>query len=135
MNNKISLKSIYKLLLKNKKALILGQIFTVIGILISVPIPLLLPLLVDEVLLNKPDFFVNNINELFGSGNAFYYVAIVTAVVICLRAFHLWEHQAYLRFYRLVEGNLESLESYCLFLPSINYQKKIHNPLVCSSNL
>jgi ATP-binding cassette subfamily C protein len=88
MNNKISLKSIYKLLLKNKKALILGQIFTVIGILISVPIPLLLPLLVDEVLLNKPDFFVNNINEFFGSGNAFYYVAIVTAVVICLRAFH-----------------------------------------------
>src|SRR5574344_758678 len=88
MNNKISLKSIYKLLLKNKKALILGQIFTVIGILISVPIPLLLPLLVDEVLLNKPDFFVNNINELFGSGNAFYYVAIVTVVVICLRAFH-----------------------------------------------
>lgn len=88
MNNKISLKSIYKLLLKNKKALILGQFFTVIGILISVPIPLLLPLLVDEVLLNKPDFFVNNINEFFGSGNAFYYVAIVTAVVICLRAFH-----------------------------------------------
>ncbi|MBP7251525.1 MAG: ABC transporter ATP-binding protein, partial [Aliarcobacter sp.] len=88
MNNKISLKSIYKLLLKNKKALVLGQIFTVIGILISVPIPLLLPLLVDEVLLNKPSFFVNNINEFFGSGTAFYYVAIVTAVVICLRAFH-----------------------------------------------
>lgn len=81
MNNKISLKSIYKLLLKNKKALILGQIFTVIGILISVPIPLLLPLLVDEVLLNKPSFFVNNINEFFGSGTAFYYVAIVTAKI------------------------------------------------------
>ena len=88
MNNKISLKSIYKLLLKNKKALVLGQIFTVIGILISVPIPLLLPLLVDEVLLNTPSFFVNNINEFFGNGTAFYYVAIVTAVVICLRAFH-----------------------------------------------
>ena len=88
MNNQISLKSIYKLLLKNKKALVFGQIFTVIGILISVPIPLLLPLLVDEVLLNKPSFFVNNINEFFGSGTAFYYVAIVTAVVICLRAFH-----------------------------------------------
>ncbi|AXK48967.1 ABC transporter ATP-binding protein [Aliarcobacter trophiarum LMG 25534] len=88
MNQKISLKSIYKLLLKNKKSLIWGQIFTVIGILISVPIPLLLPLLVDEVLLNKPDFFVNSIDKLFGSGNAFYYVAIVTVVVIILRALH-----------------------------------------------
>ena len=58
MNEKISLKYIYKLLLNNKKSLIWGQIFTVIGILISVPIPLLLPLLVDEVLLDKPSFFV-----------------------------------------------------------------------------
>ena len=55
MNEKISLKYIYKLLLNNKKALF-GAIFTIIGILISVPIPLLLPLLVDEVLLNKPSF-------------------------------------------------------------------------------
>ncbi len=88
MNEKISLKYIYKLLLNNKKALIWGQIFTIIGILISVPIPLLLPLLVDEVLLNKPDFFVNNIDKFFGSGSAFYYVAIVTIVVIILRALH-----------------------------------------------
>lgn len=88
MNEKISLKSIYKLLLNNKKSLIWGQIFTIIGILISVPIPLLLPLLVDEVLLNKPDFFVNNIDKFFGSGSAFYYVAIVTVVVIVLRALH-----------------------------------------------
>ena len=88
MNEKISLKYIYKLLLNNKKSLIWGQIFTVIGILISVPIPLLLPLLVDEVLLDKPSFFVNNINEFFGSGSALYYVAIVTVVVIVLRALH-----------------------------------------------
>ncbi len=85
MNEKISLKFIFKLLLKNKKQLIIGQIITIIAIMISVPIPLLLPLLVDEVLLNKPDFFVNNINNLFGSGSAFYYVAIVTFVVLFLR--------------------------------------------------
>ncbi|MBP7770120.1 MAG: ABC transporter ATP-binding protein [Aliarcobacter sp.] len=73
------------LLLNNKKSLILGQTLTIIAILISVPIPLLLPLLVDEVLLNKPGFFVNNINELFGSGSAFYYIAMVTFIVIFLR--------------------------------------------------
>ena len=85
MSEKISLKYIFKLLLNNKKSLILGQTLTIIAILISVPIPLLLPLLVDEVLLNKPGFFVNNINELFGSGSAFYYIAMVTFIVIFLR--------------------------------------------------
>ena len=87
-NEKISLNYIFKLLLDNKKHLILGQILTIIAILISVPIPLLLPVLVDEVLLNKPAFFVNNIDAIFGSGNAFYYVAIVTFVVIFLRIVH-----------------------------------------------
>ena len=88
MNEKISLKYIFKLLLKNKKALLWGQLFTIIGIFISVPIPLLLPLLVDEVLLEKPSFFVNNIDYFFGSGDAFYYIAIVTIVVILLRFLH-----------------------------------------------
>ncbi len=88
MNEKISLKYIFKLLLKNKKALLWGQFFTIIGIFISVPIPLLLPLLVDEVLLEKPSFFVNNIDYFFGSGDPFYYIAIVTFVVILLRLLH-----------------------------------------------
>jgi len=88
MNEKISLKYIFKLLLHNKKALIIGQIITIIAILVSVPIPLLLPLLVDEVLLNKPDFFVHNINKFIGSGNAFYYIAIVTIIVLLLRVIY-----------------------------------------------
>ncbi len=88
MNEKISLKYIFKLLLDNKKTLIIGQIITIIAILVSVPIPLLLPLLVDEVLLNKPDFFVHNINEFIGSGNAFYYIAIVTFIVLFLRVIY-----------------------------------------------
>ena len=85
MNEKISLKYIFKLLLENKKSLIFGQIITIIAILVSVPIPLLLPLLVDEVILNKPDFFVNNINALLGSTTPFYYIAIVTFIVLFLR--------------------------------------------------
>ncbi|WP_164969867.1 ABC transporter ATP-binding protein [Malaciobacter molluscorum] len=88
MSKKITIKYIWNLLLHKKKQLILGQFVTIIAILISVPIPLMLPALVDEVLLNKPDFFVNNINNFFGSGNAFYYVVIVTLCVIFLRFLH-----------------------------------------------
>ena len=82
---KIDLKYIWRLLLHNKKTLLIGQLVTLIAILISVPIPLMLPALVDEVLLDKPDFFINNINDFFGMGNAFYYVAIVTIAVVVLR--------------------------------------------------
>ena len=99
MPEKISLKYIFKLLLNDRKSLILGQILTIIGILISVPIPLLLPLLVDEVLLNKPNFFVNNINELFGAGSPLYYIVLVTIVVIFLRfikACPLWMEEKYI---------------------------------------
>ena len=88
MNEKISLNYIFKLLLHNRKALIIGQLLTIIAIMVSVPIPLLLPLLVDEVLLHKPDFFVNNIDNLFGSGNAIYYIVIVTIIVLFLRLIH-----------------------------------------------
>ncbi|RXK01027.1 ABC transporter ATP-binding protein [Arcobacter sp. CECT 8986] len=88
MSKKITIKYIWNLLLHKKKQLILGQFVTIIAILISVPIPLMLPALVDEVLLHKPDFFVNNIDNLFGNGSAFYYVVIVTVCVIILRFLH-----------------------------------------------
>lgn len=88
MNEKISLKYIFKLLLENKKPLIFGQIITIFAILISIPIPLLLPLLVDEVLLEKPAFIVNNLKDL-GIESILYYIVIVTFVVLFLRFAHL----------------------------------------------
>jgi ATP-binding cassette subfamily C protein len=82
---RIDLKYIWNLILKRKRLFIIGQSITVITILISVPMPLILPALVDEVLLNKPAFFVLNINNLFGIGNAFYYILIVSLGVVFLR--------------------------------------------------
>ena len=84
-NNKITLKTIFKLILDNKPALIYGQIITLLAVLVSVPIPLILPMMVDEVLLEKPASFVETINYLIGETNAFVYVAIVTVSVIFLR--------------------------------------------------
>ncbi len=81
----ITLKSIFKLMLDHKKELIYGQIITFAIILISIPVPLMLPTMVNEVLLHKPSHVVHAINHLFGRGNAFYYIAIVAAAVIFLR--------------------------------------------------
>lgn len=84
-NRPITLKSIFKLIIEDKKTLIYGQIFTILAILISVPIPLMLPVLVDEVLLDKPAHFVNTIDYFFTGANAFIYIGIVTLAVIFLR--------------------------------------------------
>ncbi|WP_457750010.1 ABC transporter ATP-binding protein [Sulfurimonas sp.] len=86
MNQKpITIKSIFTLALHKKKSLINGQIFTLLAIIVSIPIPLMLPVMVDEVLLHKPEYIVPAINKLFGSGSAFYYIAIVAFSVIFLR--------------------------------------------------
>ena len=84
-NNQITIKTILKLILEKKPSLIYGQILTILAILVSVPIPLMLPVMVDEILLNKPGTFVNSINYFVGETTAFYYIAIVTFAVIFLR--------------------------------------------------
>lgn len=84
-NNQITLKTIFSLILEKKPALIYGQFITLLAVLVSVPIPLILPMMVDEVLLDKPATFVGFINYFLGEANAFIYVAIVTVSVIFLR--------------------------------------------------
>ncbi|MFA6192934.1 MAG: ABC transporter ATP-binding protein [Sulfurimonas sp.] len=84
-NNPITLKTIFNLILDNKRALIYGQIVTLFAILVSIPVPLMLPIMVDEILLNKPSHFVHSINYFLGSTTPFYYIAIVTLAVIFLR--------------------------------------------------
>ena len=83
--NTITLKTIFQLILDKKPALIYGQIITMLAVLVSVPIPLILPMMVDEVLLEKPAGFVETINYFIGETNPFMYVAIVTLCVIFLR--------------------------------------------------
>jgi len=87
-NKPITFKTIFNLVLSQRPALIWGQIITLLAIAVSIPIPLMLPVMVDEVLLNKPSFIVNNIDDFLGTGDSFYYIAIATAVVIFLRVFH-----------------------------------------------
>lgn len=88
-NEQITFKTIFNLILEKKPQLIWGQIITIIAILISIPIPLMLPVMVDEILLDKPDVFVSTIDAVFGnSTSAFYYISIVAISVILLRFIH-----------------------------------------------
>lgn len=57
--------SIYHIALKHKNKLISSHLIALLATLASVPVPLLMPLLVDEVLLNKPGLITQTINTCF----------------------------------------------------------------------
>jgi ATP-binding cassette, subfamily C, bacterial len=80
---------IKNILLESKKTLLRGNLIAILGILLSIPIPLMLPVMVDEVLLEKPALFVSTIDTLFGNGSAFYYIAIILVTVLLLRFVYL----------------------------------------------
>ncbi len=71
---------------KYKKELILANILALFATLVGSFIPLLMPMLVDEILLNKPSYAVKSINAIFGEDlEPFVYVALVLIFAIFLR--------------------------------------------------
>lgn len=56
---------IYKTALEHKSRLIRAHLIAIIAAIASVPIPLLMPLLVDEVLLDKPGITIATVNRFF----------------------------------------------------------------------
>jgi ATP-binding cassette, subfamily C, bacterial len=78
---------LYQIALKHKKELIYAHLVAILATIVSVPVPLLMPLLVDEVLLNKPGITIAVINELFPVQwhSPFVYIAMVLLVSLLLR--------------------------------------------------
>jgi len=71
---------------KYKREFILAQIIAILATIISIPIPLLMPLLIDEVLLHKPGIWIEYISYIFGNCSAFCYVIVTLIVVLTLRS-------------------------------------------------
>ncbi len=57
--------TIYQIALEHKKELLASHFIAILATIASVPVPLLMPLLVDEVLLHKPGIIIQTINPLF----------------------------------------------------------------------
>ena len=80
-------KGIYKIALEHKKTLIYSHIIAILATIASVPVPLLMPLLVDEVLLNKPGIVIDFID--FWSPLEWHkpilYISVILVVSLLLR--------------------------------------------------
>ncbi|NPA72363.1 MAG: ABC transporter ATP-binding protein, partial [Gammaproteobacteria bacterium] len=92
---------IFELVKQHKPELIKAHIIAFFAMLATVPLPLLLPILVDEVLLDKPGPIVAFL-QFFGSPEWYgpvYYIAVITAITIMLRGIGLglgvWQMQQF----------------------------------------
>lgn len=72
---------------QHKKRLIVANLIAVLATLISVPIPLLMPLMVDEILLKKPASGVNFINQILPEQwqQPTSYIIFIFIVVLAMR--------------------------------------------------
>lgn len=76
-----------RLALQHKRELISAQLIAILAALAAVPVPLLIPMLVDEVLLNHPGTAVHLINQGFPSHwqGPVLYIAVILAISFGLR--------------------------------------------------
>ncbi|MBF6058535.1 MULTISPECIES: ABC transporter ATP-binding protein [Thiomicrorhabdus] len=96
-----SWRRIYELVLQHKPALIKAHFIALFAMLVTVPLPLLLPLLVDEVLLDKPSHIVHTLNYFVSEAwqGPVYYILAITVITIFLRflglVFGVWQVQQF----------------------------------------
>ncbi|MDF1880381.1 ABC transporter ATP-binding protein [Sulfurimonas sp. MAG313] len=83
--NTITFHLLYKLVLKHKSKLIKANLIALLATMISIPIPLLIPLLIDEVVFKDVGGLTHTINLLFGDFVPLGYIFVTLAITIVLR--------------------------------------------------
>lgn len=69
-----------------RKEFIIANIIAFFAVMVSIPIPLVMPMLVDEILLGKPKWIVPFVDGLVGKpSEAFVYIVLVLVLVLLLR--------------------------------------------------
>ncbi|MFA6189100.1 MAG: ABC transporter ATP-binding protein [Sulfuricurvum sp.] len=81
----ITFRTLFSMLLRYKRSLLWGNLIAILATIISIPIPLLIPLMVDEVLLKKGGGITSVIDQLTPLHEPLLYIGIVLAMTITLR--------------------------------------------------
>jgi ATP-binding cassette subfamily C protein len=82
---------IFNIALRHRRELILANLIAILAATLSVPLPLLMPLLVDEVLLEQPGIVVATVNNLFSESwqGPPLYIGSVLVLTVLLRLLSL----------------------------------------------
>ncbi len=81
----ISFHLLFRLVLKHKQKLLKANLIALAATLISIPIPLLIPLLIDEVILKEPGVLIKSIAFLFDEFSPLGYIVMTLLITIILR--------------------------------------------------
>ena len=75
------------MILRHRREIILANLIAILGTVVSVPVPLLIPMLVDEVLLDQPGAAVGLMNRIFPEGwqGPVLYVLAILVLTLVLR--------------------------------------------------
>ncbi|ACZ11916.1 ABC transporter ATP-binding protein [Sulfurospirillum deleyianum] len=86
MHRLYSFKTLFDELTQYKKELLLANVIAFLAVVIHTPVPLLMPMLVDEVLLEKRGFFTQSVDGILGYETpAYVYILIALVIVVFLR--------------------------------------------------
>jgi len=100
-----NLKKILLGLKEYKKQLLLGNIVALLAVFVSVPIPLLMPVLIDEVLLGQPGWLTRCIDK-FVDVEIVGYVCIVLFLAIFLRGFTFVLNSLQTKFFTVISKDI-----------------------------
>ncbi|VAY86962.1 ABC-type multidrug transport system, ATPase and permease component [hydrothermal vent metagenome] len=98
--------NIFNDILKNKKILIQGNVLSIISALLSVPTPLVMPTLIDEIILNKPNFFVKYVGIIFSNPGIIHYLITAFSIVILLRFLVLVTNMFQIKSYAIISKDI-----------------------------
>ncbi len=79
------LRRVLSVINEHRRELVAANVIAILAVLAAVPLPLMMPLLVDEVLLEQPAFLVETMNGLFPAswhGPGLYVTAILALTVV-----------------------------------------------------
>ena len=69
--------------------IVIAQFVALFAVLVSLPVPLLFPLLIDQVILDKPAALVGVMQKLFDPSQPYYYILIILGVTLSLRLLYV----------------------------------------------
>lgn len=107
MHTLYTFKTLFHEIKRYKKELIFANVIAFLAVVVHTPVPLLMPILVDEVLLQKRDFFTTTIDTFLGGENpAYIYILIALLIVVLLRVLFFLLNYMQTKLFTIVSKNI-----------------------------
>lgn len=89
-----------------KKRIVIGQLIALMAVFMSLPIPLLFPMLIDEVLLDKPSWVIATIDYFHQPSEAYFYIIVIFATTVMLRVSFFLLNAMQIRLFTIVSKEI-----------------------------